>query len=152
MANFEELARPAVAELSERGEDELYQELALRVKGMFEEPSVAGELQPSVPYSPELLGPLDDLQDFGRRFFARFLPEAYKLACGEDAQERKKIEDAFGISPEAVGAAIAGILVAQFAIAPAAAAVIGALILRLFFRPAYQAMCDVWKEKLPAEA
>jgi hypothetical protein len=153
MSTFEEQAGPVVGELSARSEDELYQELALRVHGVYEDPTRAGDLRLSVQYSPELMGPLDDLQDFGRRFFARFLPDAYRLVCGsEDAGERKKVQDAFGIGPEAVGAAIAGVVVAQFALAPAAAAVIAALVLRLFFRPAYEAMCEVWQEKLPAPA
>jgi hypothetical protein len=152
MTTFEEQARPVVGELSERNEDELYQELALRLKGIAEDPSRAGDLRLAVDHAPDLMGPLDDLQDFGRRFFARFLPEAYRLVCGnEDAEERKKVQDAFGIGPEAVGAAIAGAVVSGFGLAPAAAAVVAALILRLFFRPAYQAMCEVWQEKLPKD-
>lgn len=45
---------------------------------------------------------------------------------------------------------IAGLLVANLAMAPAAATVVAALVLRLFFKPAYGAMCEVWRTKLPA--
>lgn len=153
MATIEEQAGPVVGALSERDETELYQELALRVKGVYDNPSAAGDLDLTVEYSPELMGPLDDLQEWGRRFFARFIPDAYRLVCGaDDAAERDKVQSAFRLGPEAVGAAIAGVVVAQFGLAPAAAAVVAALIMRLFFRNAYDAMCELWKEKLPAQA
>jgi hypothetical protein len=150
MASVTERARPVVADLKERSEEELYQELALRVRGIAENPEGAGELDLAVVHDAALLGPLEDLQDLGRGFFAKFGPQAYNLVCAaEGDKDRKDIRDAFSIGPDAVGAVIAGLLVAHLAMAPAAAAVVGALVLRLFFRPAYGAMCEVWKEKLP---
>jgi hypothetical protein len=43
------------------------------------------------------------------------------------------------------------VLVAQLGIAPILAAAVAALIIRLFFKPAYQEMCVIWKKKLPSE-
>jgi Flp pilus assembly protein TadB len=152
MATFEATAAPAVASLQERQDAELYQELALRVKGVYHNPASAGDVDAVVEYDAALMGPLDDLQEWGRRFFNRFIPDAYNLVCGaSDAGEREKVQQAFSIGPEAVGGAIAGVIVAQFGLAPAAAAVVAALIMRLFFRNAYNAMCEVWKEKLPQQ-
>jgi hypothetical protein len=152
MATVEQAAGPVVAKLSERDDAQLYQELALRMKGAYANPATAGELDPTIEFDAQLMGPLDDLQEFGRRFFNRFLPDAYSLVCGSgDAEERKKVQSAFNIGPDAVGAAIAGVIVVQLGLAPAVAAVIAALVMRLFFRNAYQAMCEVWKEKLPKE-
>lgn len=99
MTRITEEARPVVAELKERSDEELYQELALRVRGIVDNPQGAGDVDLAVTDDPALLGPLDDLQDFGRRFFERLMPDAYKLMCGaEDEEERKKIGDAFSLS------------------------------------------------------
>lgn len=150
MPTVEQAAGPVVAKLSERDDAQLYQELALRIKGASANPASAGELNPTVEYDAALMGPLDDLQEFGRRFFDKFLPDAYSLVCGTgDEEERKKVQSAFNIGPDAVGAAIAAVIVSTLGIAPAVAAVVAALVMRLFFRNAYQAMCEVWKEKLP---
>jgi hypothetical protein len=56
--------------------------------------------------------------------------------------------DAFGIGGEAVATALAAVMVTSLGLAPAVAAVVAALAIKLFFRPAHGAMCDVWKGKL----
>ena len=91
-------------------------------------------------------------RDFGRRFFERLMPDAYKLMCGaEDEEERQEDRRCLlSLGREEVGAVIAGLLVANLAMAPAAATVVAALVLRLFFKPAYGAMCEVWRTRLPA--
>jgi hypothetical protein len=48
-----------------------------------------------------------------------------------------------------VAGAIAGLLIANLAIAPAIATVVAALIIKLFFRPTYTEFCRVWKKNLP---
>jgi hypothetical protein len=58
------------------------------------------------------------------------------------------VASAFGLGKEDIGAAIAALLVAHLALAPASAAVVAVLIVKLFFRPAVDAMCQVWSENL----
>jgi Flp pilus assembly protein TadB len=150
MSELAEAAGPVVVELSSQDEAQLYQQVALRLRTVADHPEQAGDLRLEATYQADLMGPLDALEDIGRRFVARFLPDAYELACGNsDVGERKKVSDAFGLGPAAVGGAIAGVLVGSLGLAPAVAAVLAALIMRLFFENAYQAMCDVWKQRLP---
>ena len=152
MADLMSTAQPAVSDLLQSDEGQLYEQLGIRVQAIRRDPSLSGSFSPAVTYDAAAMGPLDDLRDFGQRFFERFQEQAYNLVCGtgqEDSDERKSVIDAFGISKEAVAAALAGLLVAQLAMAPAVAAVVAALVIRLCFRPAYGAMCDVWKTKVP---
>ena len=55
---------------------------------------------------------------------------------------------AFSLGKSEVAAALAALLVSQLAIAPAIAAVVAAIAIKLFFAPAHDSMCDVWKGKL----
>ena len=153
MADLKSSAQPAVSDLLQSDESQLYEQLGIRVQAIRRDPSISGSFAPQVTYDAAAMGPLDDLRDFGQRFFERFQGQAYNLICGtgqEDSDERKGVLDAFGIGKEEVAAAIAAVLVAQLAIVPAVASVVAALVVRLCFRPAYGAMCDVWKTKVPA--
>lgn len=151
MSQLEQAAAPVVADLSQLEDDQLYQQLALRVRTLEDDYQRAGELQLDVSYQPDLMGPLDDLADFGRRFFERFNRDAYNLVCSaDDAAERQKVRQAFGLGREAVGGAIVALLITHLALAPAVATVVAALIVRLFLENSYEAMCSVWGDRLPA--
>lgn len=152
MPELEEMALPAVKQLLQSEEDQLYEELAIRNKAILKDPGLAGSFSPEASYDTRLMGPMDDLRDFGRIFFSRLNQDGYNLVCGSelaDSQEREKVTNAFGFGKTEVAAAIAAVMVAHFAIAPAIAAVVAALIVKLFFRNAHEAMCEVWKHKLP---
>jgi hypothetical protein len=152
MSELTQAAAPVVADLTQLDDDQLYQQLALRLQHLEKDHESAGDLRLEVAYQPELMGPLDDLALFGRRFFERFNRDAFNLVCSaEDAQERQQVKQAFGLGREAVGGAIVGLLVAHLALAPAVAAVVAALIVRLFLENSYEAMCSVWRDRLPAE-
>lgn len=152
MADLATEARPAVDALLKNDEDELYLALGSRLRAIQQEPSLSGTFAPDIPAGLEALGAVDDIKDFGRRFFKRVNSQAYQLICGtgaENTEERERVIDAFGIGEEAVAPAIAALLVVHLGLAPAVAAVVAALIIRLFFRNAFAAMCEVWQEKLP---
>ncbi len=152
MSELTQAAAPVVADLTQLDDDQLYQQLALRLQNLESDYQHAGDLRLEVAYQPDLMGPLDDLADFGRRFFERFNRDAYNLVCSsEDAQERQNVKQAFGLGREALGGAIVGLLVTHLALAPAIAAVVAALIVRLFLENSYEAMCSVWRDRLPAE-
>jgi hypothetical protein len=44
------------------------------------------------------------------------------------------------------------LLVSYLDLAPTIAAIVAAIAVKLFFRPAHQAMCDIWKTKLAQPA
>lgn len=101
----------------------------------------------------ESQGIMEDFAGFGRRYFQRLNLQAYALVCGSDAEnseQRQELIHAFGIGRDAVAPALAAMLVGYLGLAPAIAAVVAALMIRLFFQPGYEAMCDTWKTKLPA--
>jgi hypothetical protein len=152
MSNLEELARPAVDELLQRNEDDLYTELGARLKAMGRDPALSASFAPQIDTGLESLEAMEDFKDFGKRFFDRVNVNAYDLVCGQDSEnagERQKVIDAFSFGKEAVAAAMAAFFVAQLGLAPAVAAVVAAIAISIFFRSAHQAMCGVWKEHLP---
>jgi hypothetical protein len=152
MPELDELALPAAKQLLQSDEDQLYEELGIRQKAILRDPGLAGSFSPEASYNAVLMGPMDDLRNFGKLFFSRLNRDCYDLICGgqqADAKEREKVAKAFGLGKTEVAAAIAGVIVAHFAIAPAIAAVVAALVVKLFFRNAQEAMCQVWKQKLP---
>jgi uncharacterized membrane protein YdfJ with MMPL/SSD domain len=145
-------AQPALEKLLQSDPDQLYAELGLRQKAILADPRQAAMFETTATYDADFAGPLDALKDFGRRFFNRFSNDAYALVCGadqENSEERKKLLDAFGGGQTAFAAALTAALMSWFGWAPAIAAVMAALIVKLFFKNAYIAMCAVWKQRLP---
>jgi hypothetical protein len=154
MAKLEELARPAVKDLLYAEEKQLYEELAMRQKAMESDPLKAGYFDVQVMYDGSLMGPKEELVDLGRRIFKKWNAAAHGLVCGAgevDDQDRKKLQEAFNLkegAATAVGAVLAGFLVAQLGIAPAIAAVVAAIICKRFFTPVYEEFCASWKKTL----
>ncbi|MFL6275320.1 MAG: hypothetical protein ACJ74G_08905 [Blastocatellia bacterium] len=151
MANLVDHARPATERLLTLDDDQLYAELAMRMQEIRRDPALSADFNLAVESPVESMGALADLADFGRRFFNRVSRQAYALMCGDDAEdsnERHQLTQAFGLGKDAVAPALAALIVAHLGFAPAIAAVIAALAVKLFFKPAYEAMCEVWKEKL----
>lgn len=152
MSDTEKQARDAVTKLLEADPDQLFAELGIRQKAIASNASVAGSFDPTVTYDAKTMGPMDVMKDFGRSFFKRVNRDVYGLVCGTDeafADERKKLADAISTGQTAFATVLATACVAWFGWAPAIAAVIAALVVKLFFRSAQGAMCDVWKGKLP---
>jgi hypothetical protein len=155
MSNLNAQAEAAVASLIESDESQLYEQLGIRARAIEQNPAVAGSFDPPVTFDAAAMGPIEDIRNLGIRIFRRWEKEAYGLACGKSADEaadRKAIGEAFGIGVTAVAALITTALVNAFGLAPAIAAVIAAIIVKRFFRPAYQEFCEFWGERLSAEA
>jgi hypothetical protein len=149
MTDIRVLAKPAMEKLEESDESQLYQELGIRLKAIASNPAIAGSFDPAVTYSASLMGPLDDVKLFGKKFFEKMSREVYGMVCGGGltAEEQKKFTEALGNKAD-WGTWLAAILVSHWALAPAIAAVVAALIVRLFFKPFHAAMCEVWATKL----
>jgi hypothetical protein len=146
-------AHPVVKSLLKNDEEQLFTELALREKAIQQNPALKTSLDPDVYYDVEHMGPLDDLARFGRVFFNGINRDCYGLVCGaegENAAERQKFASALHIGPTEAAAVLTGLLVAQLSMAPAIAAVVASIVIKLFFRNALKATCDVWKGHLPA--
>lgn len=149
-------ATAATASLLAQNDDDLYAELAIRLRTMRREPESAGQMSPIPSLTAEAMS-VEDLQKFGRRFFERVNRQAFELMCGSgdaDVKEREGILKAFGVGKEAVAPALAALLIAQLGLAPMIAPVVAVLAVRLFFKPGYDAMCEVWGESFdkPADA
>lgn len=152
MSDLEELARPAVDDLLKLQEGDLFAELGARLHAVQSDPSLGESFAPTIDISQESFGVLEDLQDFGRRYFEQVSTQAYDLVCGsgpENAEGRKQVSDAFQYGREAVATAITAALVAQLGFVPAIAAVVATIVISVFFRSAKTVMCEVWKDHLP---
>ena len=144
-------AEAAVEALLESDESQLYEQLGILSNALNETPAVVAGFDPEVSYDQAAMGPLDDIRKLGRRIFARWEKETYRMLCGggaDDTNDRQAIKDALGIGGTALATYLATTLVATFALAPAVAVVIGAIVVRRYFNPAYDEFCSVWSERI----
>lgn len=151
MSDLTKQAEPAVKKLLQADEDQLYEQLGIRAKAMAEDPSKGSSFEPDVIYAQAKMGAKEDVLEFGQRLFRRWNVEAHKLMCGsdpDDQKDREALANAFGVSDVAVAAALSALLVTQLGVAPAIAAVVAAIALKRFFRPAYEEFCEVWAKSL----
>ena len=140
---------PAVDELLLENEDELFEQLGRRVQAI-EGPSALGDqFDSEVSFDPSGAG--EALRQLGARIYQRWEREAFGLVCGTgsgDEGDRKELSEAFGVGGTAVAAMITAGLASTFGLAPAIAAVIAAIVVKRFLRPAYEEFCVVWGERL----
>lgn len=151
MNDLSKQAEPAIGELLKADEYQLYEQLAMRVKGIEKAPEHAGDFAMKVTYQSAEMGLRDDVIELGERIFRRWNTAAYELVCGSedaDSEDRKKIAEAIGLGETAVAAALSGLLVSSFGLAPAIAAVVAALVIKRFGRPVYEELCKVWKRSI----
>jgi hypothetical protein len=146
-----EKAESALRKLLQSDEDQLYEEIGIRMSAMSEDSLDVSEFDPTVTIDVSEMGPLDDLRELGRRMMQRWNRSAHELVCGtsdSDSKDRKTLLEAFGAGEIAVGVALATLLVSHLAITPAIASVIAALVMKRFFTPAYEEFCSMWETKL----
>jgi hypothetical protein len=151
MSVLSQEAEPAVALLIQSDESQLYEQLGIRASAIERRPELAGSFDPPVTFDEVAMGPLDSVRELGLRIFRRWESSAYGLACGQgadDEDDRKSLTDTFGVNSTTVAAFMAALLVSHFGLAPAIAAVIAAIIVKRFFRPAYEEFCAVWGERV----
>jgi len=144
-------AEKAVKDLLESDQNQLYEQLAMRVKAIEQEPEKSGQFDLDVEYGGAVMGLKDDLLEFGRKIFERWNASAYQIVCGseaEDTKDRKRLVDSIGISETAMAATLSGMLVSSFGLAPAIAAVLAALVVKRFGRPVYEEFCKAWSANL----
>lgn len=152
MTDLTKQAEPAIKKLLKSDEEQLYEKLGIRAKAIAEDPTKGSLFEPQVTYDQAQMGLKEDVMEFGQRLFNRWNMEAYKLICGYDLQDQKDRKDlikAFSSNDEVtIATALSVLLVTNLGLAPAIAAVVAALLVKRFFRPAHEEFCRVWKKNL----
>ena len=146
-------ARAAIADLQTTDEDELYRLLALRMKTLERNPSIAGEFAPTTIAPTELGIAVPDLVAFGRSAFVRLSRAGHGLICGTDANQGFQLQrllSTIGTDTAAVSAAVAALLISQLAMAPAIAGVVATIIVGKVAPKSLEALCETWGSKLAA--
>jgi hypothetical protein len=144
-------AQKATDQLVETDLDYLFDRLGTTLRVVSIKPELSGDFELDVSSDVEALGPLDGIADFGRRYFLKVEVQVHRLICSADEkQDRQKLAHAFGLGREAVAATIAALLVSSLGFAPAVAAVLAAISIKVFFEPAQETMCEQWDERLKA--
>lgn len=144
-------AESAAEKLLMADENQLYEQLGIRAKAIAEDPTLCGSFEPEVTYDKAQMGFMEDVREFGKRLFKRWNVEAHKLICGSDPNEqgdREKLVKAVGLGEVSVAGALSALLVTHLGLAPAIAAVVSALAIKRFFRPAYDEFCQTWEKSL----
>jgi hypothetical protein len=144
-------AKPAVEKLLLGDETQLYEQLGIRAKAIAEDPGKGSSFEPDVTYDETKMGLKEDVLNFGKKLFKRWNEQAYKIMCGtdpEDQKDREELKKAFNVSEVSVAATLSALLVTNFGLAAAVAAVIAAIVIKRFFRPSYEEFCKFWKSKI----
>lgn len=150
MADVMEAARAAVSDLHAMSEDDLYRLVAVRVKAIERDPSTAGSFAPKVRAAEMGIAPAD-LLSFGKTTFARIGVAGHALVCGAGADQGyhlQRLLSTFNTDVNTVTAAVAGLLIAQLAIAPAVASVVATLVIGKVAPSSVDALCRVWSAKV----
>ncbi len=151
MSGLTNIAKSAVLSLLKLDEEQLYEQLGILAWAIAEDPSNAGSFELPLAYNEEMMGPREDLREFGQRLFRRWNVETYKLICGDDIRDmidRRELIVAFGENDVAVAAALSTLLVTHVGLAPSLAVVVASLVIKRFSSPGHEQFCKVWKRKL----
>jgi hypothetical protein len=154
MENIKRKAEPSVKKLLGADEDTLLEQLGMRAQAAQAGVPGAAEYDPVITYDVQEMGSLDDLRDLGRRLLHRWSRELHHIACGsmdDDKKDRESIIMALGLGDVAIAATISSVLVTSFAVAPAVATVIAALVVKRIIEPAGETICEHWDELLKRE-
>jgi hypothetical protein len=146
-----DMVKSAVANLHTTEEDDLYRLLALRIKTVERNPSVAGQFAPSTVAATELGIAVPDLLAFGRKAFLALATAGQGLICGSDADagfHLQRLLSGVNLDVTTVTAGVATLLVGQLAIAPAVAGIVAAIIVGKVAPTSLDALCERWQSKL----
>ncbi len=152
LKNLTANAKSSTDHLLKHTEDELYIELGRRAGAASIKPSLVAMFEPTELVAVETLGPLEDVREFGRRFFRKASRRAYDIVCGTDESEESiVVRRAFAQGKQAAAAALAAVMVASIGVLPAVAAAVAALIVTTVGDSASEALCEMWGERLSAQ-
>jgi hypothetical protein len=142
----------AVKDLSAADTASLYAKLGAYARAFPSDPAQFATPEAAVQVDEEVAGPLDDAIILGKRILARWQKSIYDLVCGGesvDPEARKTIMNSLNLnSPEALAAAITGVLISAFSVVPAVAVIVGVLFGKILLPAAGKEVCQFWKEKM----
>ena len=143
----------AVKSLGGASANKLYADLGAYSVTYPKDPARFANPSVSVPVDVSVAGPMDDAINLGKRILRRWNKVIYELVCSEggeaDKEVRNTILNAVKLnSPEALAAAITGVLISVFSVGPAVAAIVGVLFGKLLLPAAGQEICTFWKEQI----
>ena len=146
--------KPILEKLLDVDDLTLLEKLGMRGKAVqIGTPSAVG-YDPVLVHDAGVMGPLDDLRELGRRLVGRWNRELFKVMCGDDKADQKDRESllqSIGLGDVAIASAVTAVLVSSFAVAPAIAIVIAALVVKRIISPGGAVACEFWAEKLAKE-
>ena len=151
MTDAMDVVKAAVADLHTTDEDDLYRLLALRIKTVARDPSVAGQFAPSTVAPTELGIAVPDLLAFGRKAFQALATAGQSVICGSNSDagfHLQRILSGVNMDVTTVTAAIATLLVGQLAIAPAVAGIVAAIVVGKLAPTSLDALCARWQSNL----
>jgi hypothetical protein len=90
------------------------------------------------------------LRKLGQRFLEKFSAQMYSLVCDKSDADNAKVVKAIGEGTEKLALLLVGVLMANFAWLPAIASVVAVIIARRVVEAGHGALCQTWKETLPA--
>jgi hypothetical protein len=144
-------AERAVTPLLTEPEDELFAELGIRALALSRHPAAAGSFDPDVRYNEIWMGDLDDVTAFGRRLYDRWDRALHEVLCGNhpdrDARQQAS-DDALGVGEPAFAAYLTMLVVSNLGIAPALASVAAVIVVKRFFSPSLDHLCQTWATSL----
>ncbi len=142
----------AVKSLSAADTKSLYAKLGAYSRAFPSDPAPFAALGAPITIDEAAAGPLDDAVALGKRILIHWQKSVYELVCGGDSVDpgaRKTILDSLKLnSPEALAAAITGVLISVFSVVPAVATIVGVLFGKILLPAAGQEICLFWKSKL----
>ena len=96
-----------------------------------------------------------DWGEFGRNYFKSVERQLHEFVCGvggESEDYRHRLLDAFNIGKDAIVGILAAAIASWLGVAPAIAAIIAAIVIKIFFRPLYEEFCQAWGQGLEQTA
>lgn len=127
-----------IERLMAKSDGELLDEIgALTLKTLEDEPGaerLAFSIQPA--------------RDLGSAIFKRLHKELHSLICGgvQTDEEREKLKKMLSLDVAGMSVALATLLVSQFAVSPAIAAIVALLVVKKFIQPAGEEFCEFWSK------
>ena len=154
MSDLTEKIQPITELLLESDETQLFTQLGLRAKAIAQDTRKTSDFDLKVIYVEAEMGVLDDIINFGKSIFKRLNIVAYNLICGSDAdmqKEREELVKSIGLSLATATATLSALLVTHIGLAPAIATVVATLVIKSFYRPGLDELCQRWKDSFNNE-
>jgi len=94
------------------------------------------------------MGVLDDLKDFGQRWWVKLEPDIYDLLCNKKNPDHDKFMESLKEGAKTLAVALAPVLVTQVAALPAVAIVVATIAAKKIADSGLEVVCEIWKESL----